>query len=400
MNTINPLDPDIRIDYRFHPGFRDLSPSKISESDEESVYSLFREIDEVCTLHSDSNKVLTPKLVNSSCERLLVPIFQEISRITSSLIEDSNLLKPVFPEIIQKTLSALVSEVQFKNNAKDSNKSIIDCSLTRQTCLEMSKKGVSIRQLPPEYIQALWDLTTPFRTKNLELRASTHRTKVCSNPLPLEGPYWDITSQILKAVGFLDGLAMYYGHQMVPMYCTLVHSYPGEEWYQGCYSDAGMETSDCTYMHYDHSDDIPKALIYISNVGEKNGPFCIVPESNGWHKSHIQGLFFKFLDQIGGPLARKNIVEGDVYHRPLVKDKTFRGEFFKLPRAFQGSSHFGDDVINNTPLSKFLLSRELRLTSDIANCMLFSGHTTIHRGGIVEEGERWVFQLAFKRIDS
>lgn len=399
MKTINALDPDIRIDYRTHPGFFNVTPSGITEADEEIFYSLFKEADEICSLLSNGANALSNKLINSSCERLMLPIFNEISRLCSNLISDRNLLKPVFPEIIQKTFEALVSEVQFKNNAKNSSKSIIDCSLTRDTCRDMSTKGVSTRLLPPEYIQALWELTTPFREKNLEMRKTTHPTKVCSNPLPLEGPYWEVTSQILKAVGFMDGLAMYYGHQMVPMYCTLVHSYPGEEWFRGCYDDVGMKTADCAYMHYDHSDDVPKALMYISNVTDKNGPFCVVPGSNGWHKSHVQGLFFKFLDQVGGPLARKNTPQHDVYHRPLLKDKTFRGEFFKLPRAFQGSSHFGDDVVDNTSLSKFLLSRELRLTSDIANCMLFSGHTTIHRGGIVDEGERWVFQLGFRKSD-
>jgi hypothetical protein len=111
----------------------------------------------------------------------------------------------------------------------------------------------------------------------------------------------------------------------------------------------------------------------------------------------VQGIIFKYLDMNTANLVRSEGNYNSDYHRPLFKTREYRSEFLKLPRAFQGSSHFGDDILDNTKLSEFLMARELRLTSDIGNCFLFSGHTTIHRGGIVNKGERWVFQMAFKK---
>jgi len=42
-----------------------------------------------------------------------------------------------------------------------------------------------------------------------------------------------------------------------------------------------------------------------------------------------------------------------------------------LPRALQGSSHFGDDVIDGTQLSKDLLENEVLMTKDVGNCIVF-----------------------------
>jgi hypothetical protein len=44
-----------------------------------------------------------------------------------------------------------------------------------------------------------------------------------------------------------------------------------------------------------------------------------------------------------------------------------------------------------------LLQKELQITSDLGNCIVFQGGRTIHRGGMVETGERWVIQMGFRR---
>ena len=38
------------------------------------------------------------------------------------------------------------------------------------------------------------------------------------------------------------------------------------------------------------------------------------------------------------------------------------------------------------------------ITSDVANCMAFIGADGIHRGGCVQEGRRWAFQLGLMKI--
>jgi len=61
----------------------------------------------------------------------------------------------------------------------------------------------------------------------------------------------------------------------------------------------------------------------------------------------------------------------------------------------QASTGFGSDVLDDTPLSQELLSREAKVTQDIGNCIVFDGNFGIHRGAMVQRGERFVFQVIF-----
>ena len=84
------------------------------------------------------------------------------------------------------------------------------------------------------------------------------------------------------------------------------------------------------------------------------------------------------------------------YYRPRFKYLDERERFVNLPKILQGTSHFGDDVVDGSPLSDFLLTNEKRVESDAPECLLFDGPQAIHRGGIVQEGERIALQLAFR----
>lgn len=396
MKNYNALEPNIAVDYRSHPAFAPFQHGLSYDAANDPFMSVFRELDEIWQMVTHSPDPLADRTIVNLNERALAPLFFDLERLSANQIPDSCIFKRSLPEMFRLTRETLFDELKFLNGAKLSEKTIIDAPVTRQTCEDLRTKGVSARVVPHQYIQAVFDLTAPFRQKNIEMRKE-NPYRVCSNPLKLEGPYWELTSQILKAVGFLDALSLFYGYAMEPLYCTLVHSYPGERWYRDPYEDVGIRTSRCTYMHYDHADDIPKALMYLCEVGFENGPFSVVPGSNRFKRSHSQGIFHKYLDQVGGSQVRQEVAPDNYYHRPHFSTRRYREEFSKLPVAFQGSSHFGDDILDDTPLSNFLLAQEQKFTSDIGNCMLFSGGTTIHRGGMVEKGERWAFQLAFKK---
>jgi hypothetical protein len=398
MAPLDIIHPEIRIDYRSHPAFSGLSESLLNDNEEEFLERIVSEIDEVYALATSSTSALSQNFLTRLQNSFINPLFSELESLLQKGVPNSCIYKGSISEIVNQTLTTIEKQIQFRNGSKLSEKVVVDAPLTRSTAEDLRLVGASIRKLPEEYIQALWTLTEPYRAASLQMRR-TNPYKVCSNPLPLSGQYWEITSQILKGVGFMDALNLHYGYQMVPMYCTLVHSYPGESWYRDPYQDVGLRTSQCTYMHYDHADEVPKALIYTSEVKEENGPFSIVPYSNNWHKSHTRGVLVKYVDQIASALARSQSDERVTYHRPQFSTRALRSEFMSLPRILQGSSHFGDDIIDGSELSKFLLARELRITSDIGNCTLFSGSSTIHRGGMVTRGERWVFQLAFKQAE-
>ena len=94
--------------------------------------------------------------------------------------------------------------------------------------------------------------------------------------------------------------------------------------------------------------------------------------------------------------ARLSLIDpDDHYYRPRFKDPELRKHLMMMPGPMRGSSHFGDDVINETDASAFLLENTLTVTSEVGNMALFDGARLIHRGSLVKQGERFAMQIVF-----
>ena len=159
MENINLLDPDIRIDYRQHPAFASLPQSGIAESTEQTIYSLFKEVDDVTALVAQSKEALDNKIINNITDRILSPIFSEILKVTMDNIADSCRLKSIVPNIIKQTFETLLEDIHFNNGSKLAEVPIINAPTTRQVYEDLKNKGISVKKLPNEYIQTLWNLT-------------------------------------------------------------------------------------------------------------------------------------------------------------------------------------------------------------------------------------------------
>jgi hypothetical protein len=83
------------------------------------------------------------------------------------------------------------------------------------------------------------------------------------------------------------------------------------------------------------------------------------------------------------------------YIRPFAYPK-YRQLFMQLPPILRRLGQFGDDILSDSDLSEKLRKNEVQVTSKIGNAFVFAGDQGIHRGGLVEKGERWSLQLGFK----
>ena len=59
------------------------------------------------------------------------------------------------------------------------------------------------------------------------------------------------------------------------------------------------------------------------------------------------------------------------------------------------NSHFGFDVIKNSELETSLLKKELSFEGNFGDYFIFDGAETLHRGGLIKENTRIVFQIIF-----
>jgi hypothetical protein len=177
----------------------------------------------------------------------------------------------------------------------------------------------------------------------------------------------------------------------------LEYSRPGQTWYKNIYTDKGVSDSPMQYLHVDEGEWCPKAIIYVSSVTENSGPTHFIPESNRWRRSEFLFRSHKGLDRI--LTDRYHSVWSGDFYRIVFRDDNLRRIFMELPPAFQGSSHFGDDILADTSLAEELARREIKFLGGDAEAIIFDGSRSLHRGSLVKEGERLALQIIFRNAN-
>jgi hypothetical protein len=230
--------------------------------------------------------------------------------------------------------------------------------------------------------------------ERLRERARLDPANRVAESLPRYNDIGVLLDKFFREKGILQGLSAFFGSNVVFTGYSLEYSHSGQRWWQNCYAEAGLPTSDTAYMHYDHGCRNPKAIVALSEVSPENGPTGYIlgshkePRSNFVHFL-IKSIDLRFYDDYLKP------DDGSTYYRPRFQREEYRREFLMLPRALQACSHFGEDIQNDLPLSQDLLKNEIRLTKDVGDCITFDGDYGIHRGALCRSGERLVFQVIF-----
>jgi hypothetical protein len=203
-----------------------------------------------------------------------------------------------------------------------------------------------------------------------------------------------VLEKFFERQGIIDGLRRYVESNVEFEGFALEYSHERQRWWRGLYADVGLPESRTSYMHYDHGARDPKAIVALSDVSVENGPTSFVLGSHRAERSRFLHAMVKALDHCFSPDPSLPHIEN--YYRDRFSKPEYRREFLQQPAAFLACSHFGDDIIDDTELSRDLLSREMTLTQEVGNCIVFDGNYGIHRGALVKRGERFVFQIIFR----
>lgn len=130
--------------------------------------------------------------------------------------------------------------------------------------------------------------------------------------------------------------------------------------------------------HIDPKEDVIKSMIYLNEIGEDDGPFKYIEQSQRWMHDDLQDLF------------GRAITTGSYCH-----DKESRASVFQLPKELRVSHNFGRLLLDGTPEQDFILDRQTSMTSDKANCCVFDT-AGIHQGGVCNTGTRIALQVLMK----
>ena len=387
----------LEIDYSEHPGFSMYKSE--SPVDTNVIREVFSEIDTHLRLLFNTPDALPKRFVQTYFNRQIDILFNELEQGTLSIIGPSCWYTPIVPKALKRARDLLLREAIYRNENKGIGPIPMRTSGNQDIGRKLSENGCGFLQLPKEEVAKLWTACQEFCPEVIAKREKMP-WEVSATSLKSEGRHWELLMDMLKGHGVFEGLSQFHNCPMDPLYIALCQSSPSETWYKDCYADVGLPTSQTAYMHFDGDFDAIKIILYLTEVGPANGPFSIIPRSRDLVRSYAQSVVLKYMD-----VSSEQVVEADPkydvkYRRRRFKFPDLRKEMMKLPAELRGTSHFGEDVVDGTPLSKTLLDREIICTTEETNCVLFDGAQMIHRGGIVEKGERWALQLSYKRAKS
>lgn len=196
-----------------------------------------------------------------------------------------------------------------------------------------------------------------------------------------------------RTQGVLGAITGYMGTPYHVSGLALELSVPQASWWR----DTGRGATPRTlYAHLDESVCHPKSIVYLTDVGPKNGPTACYPQVyenlglNALQELIGRVVHYPCWREAGGLKAYYDAK----YHQPMSSDR-FRRHFMRLPSELRFDSHMGWGVVAGSGLEQEFVSHEKVMTGPAGTFIAFDGSHLFHRGGLLEEGERIVLQVIF-----
>ena len=197
-----------------------------------------------------------------------------------------------------------------------------------------------------------------------------------------------------RSQGIFDSVSDYVGIKYSFTGLSLELSVAGSTWWKN--SIQGVTPPRTMYAHLDESIYAPKAIVYLTDVNQNNGPTSSYPGIyDSLQNNSLQDIIGRIIGQIGNS---PDSILFDYYkkgYHQSMGSLNFRKHFMLLPDSLRFNSHFGWDILAGSQLEEIIADREEVMLGEKGNFVVFDGSRLLHRGGLIEEGERLVLQVIF-----
>ena len=197
-----------------------------------------------------------------------------------------------------------------------------------------------------------------------------------------------------RSQGIFDSVSDYVGIKYAFTGCALELSVAGSTWWKN--SIQGVTAPKTMYAHLDESIYAPKAIVYLTNVSQKNGPTSSYPGVyDSLQNNTLQDIIGRIVGAVGN---NSDSILFEYYSKSdhqSMGSSNFRKHFMLLPESLRFNSHFGWDVLSGSKLENVVADREELMLGAPGKFVVFDGSRLLHRGGLIEEGERLVLQVVF-----
>jgi len=204
----------------------------------------------------------------------------------------------------------------------------------------------------------------------------------------------NILNAEFNKIGVNEQVSFYMQKKYQVISCALELSTPFSKWWK---NTENVKSSNRTnYAHVDESFLYPKSILYLTDVNKNNGPTSFYPNIyKNLGLNFLQDIIGRVVGNIGQNKKSKlfNYYKKK-YHQPMSCGK-FQNHFSFLPSELRFNSHFGWDIQSESALEGDMIQDENFITGKKGTCVIFDGARILHRGGLIEEGERIVLQIVF-----
>ena len=186
-----------------------------------------------------------------------------------------------------------------------------------------------------------------------------------------------VLEQALESAGILPSVRSYLGCRAEIRKVTVQMNDEWDSHWRKHFEDRGLPLPDTAFFHVDNTYGVVKVIVYVSDVTQTSGPFSYAPGTNRIHYGFLEGLLLRATD-----------VWIDAWPE-------HRAQLLTLPPSFRKKAKLGDDIPADSDWARWLLEREQVATSADGDLLLFDV-MGIHRGGMIERGERQILQIMMR----
>lgn len=189
-----------------------------------------------------------------------------------------------------------------------------------------------------------------------------------------ESKLYKTINQVWSDMGILDAVSKHLNKRTRLIDVNPQINDKSDSFWSNIFPDMGKkQLPSSAYFHRDATGGDLKAILYMSDVGDLNGPFSYVLGSHKIQISKIDDFIMEANDSNGlsdtKPAKRKS--------------------FSALPKKLQQKGSFGNDLFDDDALSKSIQKSAWSITAPKGSLIIFDTKG-IHRGGMVIESERYV----------
>ena len=207
-----------------------------------------------------------------------------------------------------------------------------------------------------------------------------------------------VLNREFKSLGVLDAVSAYTGRKTRVVGLALELSVPQATWWKNSIVEL-KRPPQTLYAHLDETVSCPKSIVYLSEVTEKNGPTGCYPGAyEAMQLNPLQEMIGRVVGTVGTQpdSALKNYYAKQ-YHQS-VGSENFRRHLMRLPENLRFNSHMGWDVLPGSELEDQLAACERKMIGPAGTFIAFDGARLLHRGGLMEAGERVALQVIFSDL--